>query len=121
MDIYNSHLLMDHSRFPANTGRLKNATHRADEINPYCGDMTTVEIQVIKNKLVKIKHHTVGCAVAIASASILSEKLTNRTTPDVLKMTSQGFLKLSGLKLTLGRIKCAMLFPLAIQKALLKS
>lgn len=121
MDIYSSDQFLEHYHFPRNTEKLKDATHRAEENNAYCGDSTKVELIVKNNKLKKIRHNTVGCAVAIAAASILSEKLTNKKTADILKMTGQDFIKLSGLKLTMGRIKCALLLPMSIKKALLQT
>lgn len=121
MDIYSSDKFLEHYHFPRNTGKLKGATNRAEENNASCGDSTKVELIVNNNRLKIIRHNTTGCSVAIACASILSEKLTGEKTADILKMTGEDFIKLSGLKLTMGRIKCALLLPMAIKKALLQT
>ncbi len=117
MDLY-SQILLDHGQNPRNTGQLKKATHRAEEVNISCGDKTKVELRIMNYELREIKHQTTGCLVTKFSVSMLSEKLIFKTINEVLEMESQDLLKLLKIELTMSRIKCALLPLLAIQKAL---
>lgn len=107
MNIY-SDILLDHAKNPRNKGRISGAKiATADNVS--CGDSITV---YIKNK--KIKYEIEGCAVATASASILSELNLTK----LKKMTEKDLIKVLGFELTPARVKCATLPLLAIQKAL---
>ncbi|MBI3559196.1 iron-sulfur cluster assembly scaffold protein [Candidatus Gottesmanbacteria bacterium] len=117
MDLY-SQILLDHGQNPRNTGQLKKATHRAEEVNLSCGDKTKVELRIKNYELREIRHQTTGCLVCKFSASMLSEKLIGKTVKEVLKMETEDCLKLLKIKLTMSRLKCALLPLLAIQKAL---
>lgn len=109
MNLYND-ILLDHAKHPRNVGKIPGAK-TASEINVSCGDAIKV---YIKNK--KIKYEIEGCAVATASASMLSEiNLTK-----LKKMTEKDLIKVLGFKLTPARLKCAMLPLIAIKKALLR-
>jgi nitrogen fixation NifU-like protein len=44
-DLYRE-LILDHSRNPRHFGKLENATHTADGINPLCGDKLKVYVCV---------------------------------------------------------------------------
>lgn len=107
MNLYND-LLLDHAKHPRNVGKFSNAK-KASEINLSCGDSITV---YVKNK--KIKYEIEGCAVATASASLLSEINLIK----LKKMTEKDLIKVLGFELTPARLKCAMLPLAAIQKAL---
>jgi NifU-like protein involved in Fe-S cluster formation len=85
--------------------RAKTAT----EINTSCGDTITV---YFKNN--KVKYEIEGCAVATASASILSELKLEK----LKKLKEKDLKKILGFELTPAREKCATLPLVAIQKAL---
>ena len=44
-DLYR-HTILDHARKPRNFGRLENATHTAEGINPLCGDKLRIYLCV---------------------------------------------------------------------------
>jgi nitrogen fixation NifU-like protein len=107
MNLY-SDLLLDHAKHPRNVGKFLGTTATATVANVSCGDAITVYI-----KGGKIKYEIRGCAVATASASILSEmKLTA-----LKKMTEKDLTKVLGFELTPARVKCAALPLAAIKKA----
>ncbi len=108
MNLY-SDILLDHARNPRNVGKFSDASATATETNVSCGDSIKV---YIKNK--KIKYEVEGCAVATASASILSGQDLSKLT----KMTEKDLMDLLGFELTPARIKCAVLPLLAIKKAI---
>jgi nitrogen fixation NifU-like protein len=75
--------LLDHYRRPRNCRKLEHANRQADGFNPLCGDKFTVYMQ-IENDIVKdISFIGAGCAVSIASASMMTENLKGKTEAEV--------------------------------------
>jgi len=116
MNIYREAIL-SHYHQPKNWGRLKNYDCQAKMDNPLCGDSLTVYLKLDAQKKIKeIKFKGVGCAIAIASASMLSETLINRPQSAAQKMSERDILGLLKIKLSPIRLKCAMLGILAVKK-----
>lgn len=75
LDLYRE-LILDHARNPRNFGRLENATHAAQGINPLCGDKLCVYLTVDDNERIEaISFEGSGCAISVASASLLTDTL----------------------------------------------
>jgi len=117
MDLY-SELFLEHVKHPHNYGSLENFTNHDSQVNTFCGDGITVQLLVAKNKVLKIAHKTEGCAVSIASASILSDQLVGKTVAQVKSLNEKDVIKLLGISLTITRVKCAMMPLVAIKNAL---
>ncbi len=67
-------LILDHATKPRNFGRLDEATHHADGINPLCGDRLSLSLRIdIDNRIAGIRFEGTGCAISLASASLLTE------------------------------------------------
>ena len=66
-------IVIDHQRAPRNFGVLHDATHAADGANPLCGDSLRIEVQLIDDRIAQIRFRGEACAIAIATASMLSE------------------------------------------------
>ncbi len=77
-DLYRQTVL-EHSRHPRNFGRLKEADHSAEGYNPLCGDKVTVYLQMNDDTIDRVTFEGVGCAIALASASIMTEQVGNKT------------------------------------------
>ena len=72
-DLYRE-LILDHARSPRHFGRLQEATHSAQGINPLCGDKLTMFIIVDANRVIQAtSFEGSGCAISVASASLLTE------------------------------------------------
>lgn len=72
-DLYRE-LVMDHARNPRHFGRMENATHTAQGINPLCGDKLTMYVRVDDQGCIKATgFEGSGCAISVASASLLTE------------------------------------------------
>lgn len=118
-DIYRE-IILDHFKNPRNFGKLKNATSSFSLYNSACGDKITIDI-VIKNKgqttdnkiIEEIKFTGEGCAISIASASMLTEKVMGKGIEEVQKLNTEDMLKMLGITLTPTRLKCALL-PLEV-------
>jgi nitrogen fixation NifU-like protein len=79
-DIYRQTVL-DHSRNPRNFMRMEPADCQAEGHNPLCGDKITIYLQLTGEKIAKATFEGTGCAICIASASIMTELLTGKDTP----------------------------------------
>ena len=72
-DLYRE-LILDHARSPRHFGRLDNATHTAQGLNPLCGDKLKVYFHVDKNRRIEATaFEGSGCAISVASASLLTD------------------------------------------------
>ena len=72
-DLYRE-LILDHARNPRHFGKLENATHTADGINPLCGDKLRLYVDVdATQKIREVAFEGTGCAISVASASLLTE------------------------------------------------
>lgn len=77
-DLYQD-IILDHSRNPRNFHRIKHANRHADGSNPLCGDKLIV-YAVIKNNVIRdIGFTGTGCAIFIASASMMTESVMGKT------------------------------------------
>ena len=71
-DLYQE-LVLEHKRAPRNFGHLPAPTHQARGTNPSCGDDISVELDIADGKLSDIRFHGQGCAICMASTSMMSE------------------------------------------------
>lgn len=79
-------ILMDHARRPRNSGRLERPDMRAQVVNPLCGDELAVDVALGDEKIREVRFRVRGCAIATASASMLSEHLKGLTLAEVAEM-----------------------------------
>ena len=121
MDLARDNFL-DHFRNPRNYGQLRGAAIRVSQNNPSCGDAITINLDLSENgKIVRAVSFTgTGCAISVASASMLTEYIKGKTTPEILAIQKEDVERLLGIKLTLARIKCALLPLETIHQALQK-
>ena len=66
-------VILDHSRNPRNSGELEPRSHEANGNNPLCGDKVRVYMQVGNGKIDDIRFAAKGCAISVASASMMTE------------------------------------------------
>ncbi len=71
-DIY-AEIIMDHQRNPRNYGEIEDKDLEIHLTNSSCGDEIFLEVKFEGNKIRDIAFHGHGCAVSIASASIMTE------------------------------------------------
>lgn len=76
-------VILDHSKHPRRGGPLPDATHQAAFDNPLCGDAVTVQLVIGAGGVIAdARHHGHGCALSIAAASVLCERLVGITIAD---------------------------------------
>lgn len=115
MSIYED-LIIDHYKNPRNNKLLKKTTSKVDVENPLCGDSLHFEILEKDGKVEDIGFSGEGCAISIASASILSEKAKGQSIQKLRSMKAEDVVGLLGIELTPNRMKCALLSWEALQK-----
>ena len=136
-DLYRE-LILDHSRSPRHFGRLDDATHTADGINPLCGDKLKLYLHVGDDGTIEsTSFEGSGCAISIASASLMTDAVTGIRTDEaesfVEEVTTRlttaepaadisprldKLVALDGVREFPGRVKCATLAWHALHSAL---
>ena len=73
-------IILDHGQDPRNFGECENYNKSAKGHNPLCGDKVNVTLFLDQDGMIKeIKFSGEGCAISIASASLMTEKLKNKS------------------------------------------
>ncbi|MBN9427247.1 MAG: SUF system NifU family Fe-S cluster assembly protein [Burkholderiales bacterium] len=72
LDLYQE-LILEHKRAPRNFGTLAAPTHEARGYNPQCGDDIDVQLRVERGRVADIRFKGHGCAICLASASMMTE------------------------------------------------
>lgn len=133
-------VILDHNKNPHNHKKIEDCSHHADGDNPLCGDQISVYLNTDGNIIQDISFEGQGCAISVASASIMTDLIKGRsldfvqklfnyfqslvtqedTPPDFTdKETSLDELQvLSGVKQFPLRVKCATLAWQTLQAAL---
>lgn len=114
--LYREHVL-DHYRQPRNVGRLPAANAQASGYNPLCGDVVHVELQITGGTVAAMMFTGQGCAISVASASLLSNHVTGQAVTHMQQCGLADVEALLGVKLPPARIKCGLLVVEAVQQA----
>ena len=125
-------IILEHGKSPRNYGKCKKYTHEAKGHNPLCWDKVQVYLNLNSEKKVEeLMFEGSGCAISIASTSIMTELIKGKNLEDakkiildfleMIKSTTQitsndlneeqktKIMSLSGVKQYPMRVKCATL------------
>ena len=125
-------IILEHGKSPRNFGKCEKHTHEAKGYNPLCGDQVQIYLKLNnKKKVENLTFEGSGCAISIASTSIMTELIKEKSVKvakkivtdflDMIKNTSEiqsndlsedqktKILSLSGVKQYPMRVKCATL------------
>lgn len=116
-DLYREQIL-DHYKHPRNFGTLKKANAAASDYIVSCGDQLTIELIVRNNQIQDIRFQGQGCAISIASASMLTEEVKGKSVNDLKTLVKDDILAMLGINPTPTRLKCALLSLEVLHKAL---
>lgn len=87
-------IILDHSRHPRHFGSLDEANRTAEGFNPLCGDKVKIDLIVdSEDRIADVAFDGKGCAISVASASLMAELLTGRTVAEATQLMG-GFLDL---------------------------
>ncbi|HEY6643632.1 Fe-S cluster assembly sulfur transfer protein SufU [Povalibacter sp.] len=81
-DLYRD-VIVDHNRNPRNFGKLEPADAHADGHNPLCGDRLSLYVNLDGDRIREVKFDGSGCAISVASASLLTEAVKGKSRSDV--------------------------------------
>ena len=85
-DLYQE-VILDHGKNPRNLRQPADATCQALGHNPLCGDMLTVYLSLDGDGVVQdAAFNGKGCAISMASASMMTEILKGKTVPEVRRL-----------------------------------
>jgi len=76
--LYND-VIMDHIKNARNFCELATANRKAHGVNPLCGDIFNVYVQVEDERIVEASFQCECCGISMASASVMTEAITGRT------------------------------------------
>lgn len=126
-------LILDHARRPRHFGRPEQYTHEAEGVNPLCGDKLHLYFRVEDGEVQDAAFEGSGCAISMASASLLTETVAGQSEADALDAADgiQAMLRgedagaglgkleaLAGVRDFPSRVKCASLAWHALRAAL---
>ncbi len=123
-DLYQQ-VIMDHNKKPRNFRDMEDADRLAHGNNPLCGDELVIFIKLNDDVIEDISFQGGGCAISMASASLMTEAIKGKTkaqTEDIYRrihqqMTGEGCIDssldklaaLAGVSNFPARVKCATL------------
>ena len=118
-DMYQERILQ-HYRAPKNFGPLEGAQMAGEESNPLCGDHITMRLKVDgpSGRIEAVRFEGDGCAISMASASMLTEALSGMTLTQAQAMNRDQVLERLGIPLSPARVKCALTGFVALGRAL---
>ena len=118
-DLYREQLL-DHYHNPANFGILEDADIDVEMDNPTCGDMIHLTAQLDpEGRIAKVMFEGQGCVVSMAASSMLTEELIGKSPEDIDAMGLGDVQEMmGGIRLSMGRVKCALLSLNAMKQGL---
>lgn len=103
-------MILEYYRHPRNKGRSDVADIHAKVNNPLCGDVCEMFVELGEDGTIeKVLFDGVGCAISMASASILTKLVKGRTVEEVREMDKEELLDTLGITLSPNRLKCALL------------
>lgn len=81
-DLYRD-VIVDHNRNPRNFRKIPPPCRQAEGLNPLCGDKLQVYLRMDEHdKIEDVAFEGSGCAISVASASLMTEALQGRTRAD---------------------------------------
>lgn len=108
-DLYRE-MILDHYRDPRNKGRLDPADISYEDDNPLCGDEIHLYLRLDgENRVREVAWEGDGCAISMASASMLSEEIKGKTLEELRHLGKDHILEMLGIELGPVRLKCALL------------
>jgi len=126
--------VLEHSRQPRNLRRIAPPARHATGHNPLCGDKVTIYLDLTADEIVRdAAFEASGCAISMASASMLTELVKSQCIADVRRLTRSVFAMfatdtpgpspgdmaaLAGVRAYPSRVRCATLAWRTLEAAL---
>ncbi|MFY9397299.1 MAG: Fe-S cluster assembly scaffold protein NifU [Desulfomonilia bacterium] len=114
--VYNDKV-MDHFRNPRNVGELENPDGVGTAGNPVCGDIMELSIKVEDDVIKDVRFRTFGCGAAIATSSMVTELVKNKTIDEALAVSNRAVAEALG-GLPPIKMHCSVLAEEALRAAI---
>ena len=120
-DLYREQLL-DHYHNPQNFGQLEDPDIDIEMDNPTCGDSVHMTANLdAEGRIADVMFEGEGCVISMAASSMLTEKIVGKTPEEVEAMGLSDIQEMmGGIRLSMGRVKCALLGLNAMKEGLEK-
>ena len=83
-------IILDHGKNPRNVGKFENFNKDAKGHNPLCGDKVHLFLKLDENRKINdISFEGEGCAISMASASIMTDLMKGKNETEVKEIISK--------------------------------
>ena len=110
--------VVEHYRRPRNQRALASPTHAHEGVNALCGDRVRIELDVRGDAVVDAAFAASACAIATASASLLTERVRGADVDAALGIDDDSTVAALGEGVPPGRRGCATLPLRVLRRAL---
>lgn len=82
-------VILDHNKKPRNYGALDGPSHKAEGLNPLCGDHIWLTLEVAGDRIEKIAFEGQSCAICKASASMMTTNVKGKSVAEVEQLIQE--------------------------------
>jgi nitrogen fixation NifU-like protein len=79
-------IILDHNRRPRHFHAMDDASRAVEADNPLCGDHLKLYLKIEAGRILDISFEGAGCAISMASASMLTDRLQGATVAQAEEM-----------------------------------
>jgi len=110
--------ILEHFKSPHHWAKLTKADITHMESNPTCGDEIGIDLKIDKTgKITEVGLFGSGCAISVAAASMLSDRLIGMTLAQAGRLDKKVVLDDLGIDPGPARMRCALLALEGVRKA----
>ena len=113
-----SAVVIERFRHPRYRGTMPDADATAEGFNPLCGDRIRFEILVRDGRIVAARYRGDACAICLAAADLLAERVEGRTCADARAVTVDHIRQQLANELSPSRLACVTLPVTTLAEAL---
>ena len=82
-------MILEHNKKPRNWGMLEGATHKAEGLNPLCGDHIYLSLKLNGDQVEAVGFEGEACAICKASASMMTVAVKGKSKADAELMVQE--------------------------------
>ena len=82
-------VILDHNRKPRNWGKLADASHQAEGLNPLCGDHIWLSLKLDGDKVGSIAFEGESCAICKASSSMMTTNVKGKSVDEAEQLIQE--------------------------------
>ena len=82
-------IILDHNKKPRNWGKLAHPSHRAEGVNPLCGDHIWISLRIADGNIADLAFEGESCAICKASASMMTTNVKGKSVEQAERMVQE--------------------------------